>query len=83
MAKRYKSPKPDFRDPNYSREYSERFPEHDDVVAISQKLVALVGSYDEFVQTVGTVLRRVYDEVIKMPKTGRWSVLQLAKSLIG
>lgn len=70
----------DARDPRYAASYLSRFPQHRDLVDISSLIIAQIGTTSEFVEVMGKTVRRAFDEVIDMPRTGRWRISDLEKT---
>ncbi|MFM5701236.1 NaeI family type II restriction endonuclease [Aeromonas caviae] len=72
----------DMRLPNYPQLYKHDNPSHhsDDLIRIANTLVNKVGGINNFIHTVGGVIRKAVDEVIDMPRTGRWSLDMIANT---
>lgn len=70
----------DCADPGYLEKYSKTLPQASHLVRLAQYLLANHGGYSTLRTLFGDALRRAYDEVIDMPRTGRWSLAQLEKT---
>jgi hypothetical protein len=70
----------DCGDPSYTATYLLANPAHADLADIAAELIAKLGGHSLFSDQIRLLLRRAYDEVIDMPRTGRWSVAQLEKT---
>lgn len=70
----------DPRSPEYLRRYLEAFPEQHVLVEVANALLAAAKGQPALVRIMRALLRRAYDEVIDMSRTGRWSIAQLEKT---
>jgi Restriction endonuclease NaeI len=70
----------DCADNGYLREYSKTSPQAIHLVRLAKFLLENHGGYSTLRVLFGDALRRAYDEVIDMPRTGRWSLAQLEKT---
>lgn len=70
----------EFGDEGYTSLYKATNPTHADLAELGSDIVALVGTFTKFKTRLGSLIRRAFDEVIDMPRTGRWAVSQLEKT---
>ena len=73
-------PSTDTRRPGYSKAYAKKYRQHKDLAKIAGQFVAKANSLNDFISRMGNVVRQAYNEVIDMPRTGRWTVAELAKT---
>lgn len=72
----------DMRSHSYLNLYKSCNPSHhsDDVIRIANVLVNKTNGIDNFIEMVGSLIRKAVDEVIDMPRTGRWSLDMIANT---
>jgi hypothetical protein len=70
----------DLRDDTYMDAYLRNNPSNPVLIEVADTLVKCGHGLANLSSSVGSLLRRAYDEVIDMPRTGRWSIEQLEKT---
>lgn len=67
--------------------HNDLFPQPSDLSAdrllrdrVAEAIVRKCGGSGAVAERIGAILRQAYDEVIDMPRTGRWSIAQLEKT---
>jgi hypothetical protein len=70
----------DYRSVGYRVVFEGRNPQHRDLISVADELIARAGGIEQFASRTGKTIRRAFDEVIDMPRTGRWELDQLEKT---
>jgi hypothetical protein len=67
----------DMRSVGYKESHEQSASDLMSVLKVADLLIDTAGGMDAFIDRVGRLLRRAVDEVIDMPRTGRWSLDEL------
>jgi hypothetical protein len=73
-------PPTDCRTPDYLNDFLNTYPDQSDIISIARNVIDKAGGSDEIENFFGPKLRQSLDEVIDMPRTGRYSLDQTEKT---
>lgn len=73
-------PSTDCRDLNYLKEFEQGHPRQNDLVSIAETVIKNAGGPHQLEAFFGPTLRQAMDEVIDMPRTGRYCLEQVEKT---